>query len=82
MLYPRKGHIALGADADFVIVDPSASRTLKADDMKSSAGWTPFDGMTLAGKIMRTIIRGKTVYDGKTVTAEAGYGKYIPAIHQ
>jgi len=81
LLYPKKGHISLGADADFTIIDPSITWTLHADDMHSSAGWTPFDGMELEGKVIRTILRGKTIYDGENITAEAGYGQFVPAIH-
>ena len=80
LVYPRKGRIALGADADFAIFDPDISWTIKTGDMHSSAGWTPFDGMTVEGKIIRTILRGETVYDGKEVTAEPGYGQFIPRI--
>ncbi|MBW1994958.1 MAG: dihydroorotase family protein, partial [Deltaproteobacteria bacterium] len=44
LLYPRKGHIALGADADLAIIDPSASWRLHAADLQSSVGWTPYEG--------------------------------------
>lgn len=80
LVYPRKGRIALGADADFAIFDPDVSWIIKTEDMRSSAGWTPYDGMTVEGKIIQTILRGKTIYDGKDVTAEPGYGRFIPRI--
>ena len=50
LVYPRKGRITLGADADFAIFDPDVSWTIKTEDMRSSAGWTPYDGMTVEGK--------------------------------
>jgi allantoinase len=78
-LYPRKGHIALGADADFAILDPSTRWTIRGVDMHSSARWTPYEGMTIQGKVVRTILRGKVIYDGKEVTAKAGDGHFIPA---
>ncbi len=80
LVFPRKGRIALGADADFVVFDPEVSWTLNTEDMRSSAGWTPYDGMTVNGKIIRTLLRGKTIYDGTEVTAEPGYGQFIPRI--
>jgi len=80
LLYPRKGRIALGADADFAIFDPAISYTIKTEDMRSSARFTPYDGMTVDGKIIRTILRGSTIYDGQEVTAEPGYGQFVPRI--
>jgi allantoinase len=78
-LYPRKGHIALGADADFVILDPSMRWTIQGSEMHSSARWTPYEGMTVQGKVVRTILRGKVIFDGEAVTARAGDGHFIPA---
>ncbi len=78
-LYPRKGHIALGADADLAILDPSTRWTIRGVDMHSSARWTPYEGMTVQGKVVRTILRGKVIYDGKEVTAKAGDGHFVPA---
>jgi len=80
-LFPKKGRIGLGADADLVIIDPAVRWTLSAAKMRSRAGWSPFDGMTVDGKILRTILRGKTIYDGENVTAGPEYGQFVPAIH-
>jgi allantoinase len=70
----------LGADADFTIIDPSVEWTIQAEDMHSHAGWTPFDGMTVNGKVVQTILRGKTVYDGNRVIADPQYGQFVPRI--
>ncbi len=78
-LYPRKGHIALGADADFAILDPSIRWTIHGSEMHSSARWTPYEGMTVQGKVVRTILRGKVIFNGEEVTARAGDGCFIPA---
>lgn len=80
-LFPRKGQIALGSDADFAIVDPSVSWTIRAEAMRSSAGWTPFDGMAVEGRVIQTILRGRTIYDGTDVIAKPGNGEFIPAIN-
>lgn len=78
--YPKKGHIALGADADFAILSPSDRWTIHGENMRSSAGWTPYEGLTVEGRVARTILRGKTIYDGKAVTGKAGDGKFVPAL--
>ena len=64
-LYPRKGHIALGADADFAILDPAIRWTVHGSEMHSSARWTPYEGITVQGKVVRTILRGKVIFNGK-----------------
>jgi len=79
-VFPRKGQIALGADADFAIMDPARRWTIDAKSMRSHAGWTPYDGLTVDGKVIRTVLRGKTVYDGESVVARPGEGQFIPAI--
>lgn len=78
-LYPKKGRIALGADADFAILDPRARWTLQGKEMLSSARWTPYEGAEVQGKVMRTILRGRIIYDGREVTSRPGDGHFIPA---
>jgi allantoinase len=77
-LHPRKGRIALGADADFAILDPAVRWTVRGAEMRSSAGWTPYEGMEVQGRVVRTLLRGRTVYDGQEVTAKPGYGVFVP----
>jgi dihydroorotase len=69
----RKGRIVLGYDADFTLVDLKARRTIRAEDMASRCGWTPFDGMAVIGWPVRTVVRGRTVMaDGELVGEPAG----------
>jgi len=76
-LLPRKGHIAPGADADLVVVDPSASWTLRAAGLHSAAGWTPYEGRSMRGRVVLTLSRGRVVYDGQAVTGAPGDGQFI-----
>jgi allantoinase len=48
--------------------------------MHSSAQWTPYEGFTVQGKVVRTILRGKVIYDGKEITAQPGDGQFIAAM--
>jgi allantoinase len=77
-LAARKGRIALGADADFAILDPRQPFTVEAKKSYSSAKWSPYDGWTTQGRLVRTILRGRTIYDGEKVTAPAGSGQFLP----
>jgi len=77
-LAPRKGTISLGADADFAILDPRQAFTVDAKKSYSSAKWSPYDGWTTQGKVVRTILRGKTIFDGEKVVGQAGYGQFLP----
>lgn len=63
-LWPRKGRLAEGSDADLVLVDPKATRTLRNSDVLSKAGWTPFDGRTFTGRVVQTYLRGQLIADG------------------
>jgi dihydroorotase (multifunctional complex type) len=76
-LWPRKGRIAPGADADLVLVDPSAERTLRNQDVLSKAGWTPFDGRRVRGQAVRTYLRGSLIAEeGKPVGGRGG--RFLP----
>ncbi len=74
----RKGRIALGADADFAILDPRKPFTVEAKKSYSSAKWSPYDGWTTQGRVARTILRGRTIFDGEAVVGQAGFGQFLP----
>ncbi|MFQ5857245.1 MAG: dihydroorotase family protein [Anaerolineae bacterium] len=77
-LWPRKGNLSLGADADFVLVDLEAEKTLRDDDVVSKVGWTPFAGRKVKGLPVKTFVRGRLVAeDGKPV-GEPGWGEFLP----
>jgi dihydroorotase len=68
-----KGRIAAGYDADFVLVDLRAARTITDDWIASRCGWTPFAGMKVTGWPMATVIRGRVVMrDGEVVGKPSG----------
>jgi dihydroorotase-like cyclic amidohydrolase len=72
-LWPRKGRLAAGSDADLVLVDPSARRTLSHATVLSKAGWTPFDGREVTGQVVRTYLRGQLISEeGKPADARTG----------
>lgn len=79
-LWPRKGRLAPGSDADFALVDPAATRTLSNAEVISKAGWTPFDGREVTGRVLATYVRGKLVaeagrpLDERTGTFLRGHG--------
>jgi dihydroorotase-like cyclic amidohydrolase len=79
-LVPRKGHIAPGADADLVVLDPEATWTLRAADLQSAAGWTPYEGFSMRGRVQMTIVRGRIAYDGSAVVGSPGSGAFIPPV--
>ena len=69
----NKGRIAVGYDADFTIIDLKRRETITNDWVKSRAGWTPYDGVTVTGWPVGTVVRGKTVmWQGELVTASTG----------
>ncbi|MEK6689515.1 MAG: dihydropyrimidinase [Gemmatimonadota bacterium] len=76
-LYPRKGAIAVGSDADIAIIHPTSRRTVSPDTMETNADWSPFDGWDLAGFARTTLSRGEVIVDDYTVVGQAGRGKWL-----
>jgi dihydropyrimidinase len=76
-LAPRKGAIAIGADADLVLFDPNAEWQIKAADLHSLAGFTPFEGKTIRGRAKTTLVRGTVVMQDGEITAPAGHGQFL-----
>ena len=76
-LYPRKGTISIGADADIVAFDPRARKVIRADDMHSAADWDPFEGWEVEGWPRMTLSRGEVVVEGGKVLARPGRGRLL-----
>ena len=75
-LYPKKGVIRIGSDADFVIVDPTKEETITSDMMFSKCEWTLYEGMKMNGVPQKTFVRGVQVYDNGKILAKPGHGKF------
>jgi len=81
-LAPRKGLIQIGADADLAIVDPDARWTVTNDGLEHSHKWTPFAGRELQGRVVRTMLRGTTIYRhdrDDRILVQPGFGQFLPA---
>jgi len=77
-LFPRKGTIAIGSDADLVIFDPDEPWTLKAEDLHMNTDCLSYEGFTVTGKPMMTILRGEVVIDGNHLVSDHPRGTLIP----
>jgi dihydropyrimidinase len=76
-MYPQKGTIMIGSDADLVVFNPKKKVTLKATDLQTNCDWSPFEGWNLVGYPTVTISRGRIVArDGKFV-GEVGHGRFL-----
>jgi dihydropyrimidinase len=76
-LYPRKGDIRVGTDADLTLVDLNKVKTIQAKDFAMYGDHFPCDGLEVKGWPVMTIIRGQTVMKDGKIVAEAGWGKYV-----
>ncbi len=76
-IYPRKGSISVGADADIVVWDPDASKTISAKTHHQNVDFNIFEGMTVQGCASHTLSRGELVYAGGKLNVERGAGRYV-----
>ncbi len=79
-LYPRKGTIAVGSDADVVIWDPDLTKTIRDEDILSNGKFSLFSGWELTGWPIVTIRRGEVVYENGEIVASPGSGRLAPRV--
>jgi allantoinase len=80
-LYPRKGEIRVGSDADFVLVDLDREWTFDRDALETRSGLSPYVGWRFRGAVVRTIVRGRTVYEDGKVTGTPGDGWFVQRVN-
>lgn len=76
-LYPRKGTIRPGADADLLLIDPEPDGTIRVADHHGMAGWTLYEGWPVRGRPWMTFLRGRVLLNDGRLEQEPGYGRYL-----
>ncbi|MCX6277302.1 MAG: dihydropyrimidinase [Bacteroidetes bacterium] len=76
-VYPAKGTIAVGSDADIVIFDPNEKHTISAKTHHINCDYSGYEGLEVTGKCKTVLLRGRVAIDGDKVLIEKGYGKLI-----
>ena len=76
-LFPRKGRLAVGGDADIVVYDPGASHVIRAEDSFSAADYDPYEGFVTAGGIREVWLRGSRQVEGGRLLEEAPRGSFL-----
>ncbi len=76
-LFPRKGTIAVGSDADLVLFNPNATQVLSAATHHSRVDYSMFEGREVTGKVEKVFLRGKLLVDGEQWHGKKGYGSFL-----
>ena len=76
-IYPKKGVIAVGSDADIVVWDPQKSRTISAKTHHQNIDFNIYEGMTVLGNAAVTLSRGRVLWENDKLQTEKGWGKYV-----
>ena len=80
-LYPRKGAIRVGADADLVAVDLDREHVITNEEVLSKCGWTPYAGRKVRGVPVHTLVRGQFVFEDGKVVGRPGYGRLAKPVN-
>src|ERR1044072_1441400 len=76
-MFPKKGTIAVGSDADIVIFDPNEEHELSAATHHMNVDYSAYEGWPITGKVKTVVLRGKIAIDNEQCLIEKGYGKFI-----
>jgi len=76
-LYPRKGHLSPGADADIVLIDPKKKTTFSAKTHHSAADYNPYEGKTVSGAIRDVFVRGDLMVSGDKLVGRTSHGTFL-----
>ncbi|WP_431928719.1 dihydropyrimidinase [Amycolatopsis tucumanensis] len=76
-LYPRKGVIAPGSDADIVVYDPAAKQTLSAETHHMNVDYSAYEGFEITGKVETVLSRGRVIVSPSGFSGSAGHGKFL-----
>jgi dihydropyrimidinase len=77
-LFPKKGTIAVGSDADVVLFDPSATQTVRAKHLHGNCDYTLLEGRSLRGRVEKVFLRGQLIVDGPQWLGREGMGQFVP----
>jgi len=81
-IWPQKGALLPGSDADLVLVDLDAQRTLTDSGLQTKSGWTPYEGWQVTGVVNLTMLRGTVIARDREVLGDPGFGRYISGVPQ
>ncbi len=76
-LYPRKGLLAPGSDADIVLYDPTAAQTISSATHHMSVDYSAYEGQAITGQVDTVLSRGRTVIESRRYVGEKGHGRYL-----
>ena len=77
-LFPKKGTIAVGSDADIVLFDPAATQTIHAKHLHGNCDYTLLEGRSLRGRVEKVFLRGELIVDGPRWLGREGMGRFVP----
>jgi dihydropyrimidinase len=80
-LFPRKGAIRIGGDADIAVIDPRKKKKVDWRKMETNCDWSPFQGWELGGFAEHTFCRGRQIVKNYKFVGKNGYGQFVPRSH-
>ncbi|MBI2847711.1 MAG: amidohydrolase family protein [Chloroflexi bacterium] len=79
-IYPKKGVLSPGSDADIVIVDPNREWVLGVESLKGASDFTPWEGTRVKGKAIKTFVRGRLVAEDGHLVSDSPSGQFVEPI--